>query len=219
MWLPGGADQLKIFLADPQVVFRDALRALFEKEPDWVVSGEAGDGMLCLEMARRLRPDVVVLDARLPRMSGIDVVRGLQEAGAEIPCLILTAEDRCRLVQLGLEAGARGWVTKQSSSHELLKGIGVVADGGTYLSLDIVPCVVSALTGEAETSSLTALSNRERQSLQLLAEGLSSKEIAEVMMVSVRTVESYRARLMEKLGLHKASQLVRYAIREGLVEP
>jgi DNA-binding NarL/FixJ family response regulator len=209
---------MKILLADPQIIFRDALRVMLEKEPDWVVAGDAGDGALCLATARRMRPDLVVLDARLPRMSGIDVVNALHSEASETRCLFLTSEDRCGFVRLGLEAGARGWVTKQSSSGELLKGIGVVLDGGTYLSLDVLPCVVSALTGEAETSSLAVLSNRERHSLQLLAEGLSSKEIAEVMSVSVRTVESYRARLMDKLDLHKSSQLVRFAIREGLVE-
>jgi len=183
-----------------------------------VVGGEASDGATCLEVALHLRPDLVILDARLPRMSGIDVARALADEASEIPCLILSAETRCRFVRLGLEAGARGWVTKQSSSSELLKGIGVVVNGGTYLSVDVLPCLVSALTGDSETSSLAALSNRERHSLQLLAEGLSNKEMAEVMSVSVRTVESYRARLMDKLDLHKTAQLVRFAIREGLVE-
>lgn len=210
---------MKILLADSHVLFRDTLRALFEREPDWLVAGEAGDGEECLSMVRKLRPDVLVLEVRLPRMFGLDVVRIMREERMPTPSLIVTSETRCHLVRLGLEAGARGWVTKQSSSSELLKGMSVVAGGGTYLSVDIQPCVVSALTGESKASSLSALSSRERQSLQLLAEGLSSKEIAEVMGISARTAESHRARVMEKLGLRKASHLVRYAIREGLVEP
>lgn len=209
---------MEILLADPQVIFRDALRVLIENEPGWHVVGEASDGSVCLEMARRLRPELLILDARLEQISGLDVARTLRDEGIETHCLILSAETRCSVVKLGLEAGVRGWVTKQSPSAELLNCIGVVASGGSYLSLDIMPSIVGALTGATRPSALSDLSNRERQSLQLLAEGLSSKEIANVMAVSVRTVESYRARLMEKLGLHKSAQLVRFAIREGLVE-
>ncbi len=209
---------MEVVIADPEVIFREALRLLIEKEPEWTVVGETGDGATCLDLARKLEPDVVILEVRMPRLSGAEVACTLRDEGTPTRCLILSTETRSSMVRLGLESGVCGWVSKQSSSDDLLKGLAVVAADGTYLSADVMPTIVGALTGKDGRTGLEQLSSRERQSLQLLAEGLSSKEIAQLMAVSVRTVESYRARLMEKLGLHKSAQLVRFAVREGLVE-
>lgn len=212
---------MRILLIDPHDMFREAIRLMLEREPEWKVVGQVGEGSLGLEMAERLEPDLVVMECVLPRLSGIEVARQLGETQPRTPILMLSGNDRPGLVRAGLLAGVKGWITKRSSADELTKGIEIVAAGGTYLSPDVMPSVVGALAGQsgADENGFASLSSRERQSLQLIGEGYSSKEMAELMFVSVRTVESYRARLMDKLGIHKVAQLVRYAIREGLVEP
>ncbi|MGH0033761.1 MAG: response regulator [Myxococcota bacterium] len=210
----------KILLAESQAIVREGLRFILSQNPDWEVVGEAVDGPSVLKMVPRLKPDLVVTETFLPRLSGLEVTAEIVRSEPSVKVLIVASQRRGNLIQAALEAGARGYVTKASSPKELLKAVEIVLQGGNYLSPDIVSHLVDTVTGRGGTMErgLGCLTHREREVLQLIAEGLSSKEIAASAGVSPRTVESYRATLMQKLDIHKASGLVRFAIREGLVE-
>ncbi len=210
----------KIVLAENQTIVREGLRLLLSQHADWTVVGEASDGGSAVEMALRLQPDILVTEAFLPGLSGLEVTAELAREDPEIKTLVLSSRRGHELVRTALESGARGYVTKFSSPKDLVKAVELVLEGGNYLSPDVLPVVVGALTGRGAGSKggVEGLTHRERQILQLIAEGLSSKEIAESVRISPRTIESYRAALMQKLGIHKVAGLVRFAIREGLVE-
>ncbi len=216
----GGEGMARIVLAEPQAIVREGLRLILGQHSEWDIVGEAENGQSAVEMARRLRPDVLVTEAFLPGLSGLEATAELAREAPSVRVLILSARRGGQLVQSALKSGARGYVTKSSSPKELIKAVELLLEGGNYLSPDIMPHVVDALTGRGATceSGLSALTHRERQILQLIAEGMSSKEIADSVSVSPRTVESYRAALMQKLGIRKVSALVRFAIREGLVD-
>jgi two-component system response regulator NreC len=209
-----------IVIADPHAVVREGLRRLIEDREEWVVVAEADSGRRAVELAARLRPNLVIMEALLPRLCGVDATREIVRGGGGTKVLILSAQARQSVVESALRAGARGYLLKSASAKELAEAIEAVLQGSIYLSPSVTRHVVEAFTGEGERSArgLAALTCREREVLQLIAEGLSSKEVSSSLSVSLRTVESYRASLMQKLGIHKVSALVRYAIREGLVE-
>jgi len=209
-----------VLLAEDHEVLRQGLRQLIEPEGEFEVVAEAADGRAAVELAHKHRPDVVVMDIWMPRLSGIDATRQILEQ-SDAKVLILSQHDSWSYVEQALRAGASGYVVKTSSASELLSGIRAVSEGKSYLSPDIAQQLVGAFSKPEDErgSPLQALTNREREVLQLIAECLSSKEIAVQLGVSVRTVEAHRASLMEKLDIHKLSGLVRFAIREGLVAP
>ena len=209
-----------VLLAEDHEVLRQGLRQLIEPEGEFEVVAEAADGRSAVELAQKHRPDVVVMDIWMPRLSGIDATRQiLDQSDAKV--LILSQHDSWSYVEQALRAGASGYVIKTASASELLSGIRAVSEGKSYLSPDIAQRLVGAFSKPEEErgSPLQSLTHREREVLQLIAECLSSKEIAAQLGVSVRTVEAHRASLMDKLGIHKLSGLVRFAIREGLVAP
>lgn len=209
-----------VLLAEDHEVLRQGLRQLIEPEGEFEVVAEAADGRAAVELAHKHRPDVVVMDIWMPRLSGIDATRQiLDQSDAKV--LILSQHDSWSYVEQALRAGASGYLVKTSSASELLSGIRAVSEGKSYLSPDIAQQLVGAFSKPEDErgSPLQALTHREREVLQLIAECLSSKEIAAQLGVSVRTVEAHRASLMEKLDIHKLSGLVRFAIREGLVAP
>jgi len=210
---------LHVLLVDPHTVFCEAIRSLLEKQDDLIVVGEAGDGHRALEMARDLKPDVVISEITLPRLNGIDLIVRLREAELRTRTIVLTArEGRCD-VEKALRAGASAFVCKTDSAKELEQALDAVRDGRSYVSPSIAQHVVDAMGGRPGQGSAAPaeLTTREREVLQLVAEGLTSKEVASTLGVSARTVESHRARLMQKLGVHKVSGLVRVALREGLL--
>lgn len=210
-----------ILLADDQAMFRDAVRALIEKRGDFEVVGEASDGRQAVSMTLEIRPDVILMEISLPRLSGIEATQRLLRDAPRSKVLILSRHEGRSHVEQALRSGAAGYVTKSSSSQELIQAIEAVSSGRSFLSRAIARQVVDVVTcrnSPAQTGILE-LTSREREVLQLIAEGGSSKEIATQLGISTRTVESHRARLMEKLGIHKVSGLVRFAIREGLISP
>lgn len=210
-----------ILLADDQAMFRDAVRALIEKRGDFEVVGEASDGRQAVSMTLEIRPDVILMEISLPRLSGIEATKRLLRDAPRSKVLILSRHEGRSHVEQALRSGAAGYVTKSSSSQELIQAIEAVSSGRSFLSRAIARQVVDVVTcrnSPAQTGILE-LTSREREVLQLIAEGGSSKEIATQLGISTRTVESHRARLMEKLGIHKVSGLVRFAIREGLISP
>jgi len=208
----------RILLADEHTIFRDAVRSLMEKRGDLTVVGEAEDGPTASALIEKLAPDLVVTEIALPRLSGIEVTRRVVRAGSRCRFLILSSDDGGSGLQQAISAGASGFVCKSDPSEQLLQAVDVVSSGRSYVSPSVAHYLVEIVaSGNESQAGPHCLSSREREVLQLVAEGLSSKEIATSLGISTRTVESHRANLMEKLDIHKISGLVRYAIREGLV--
>ena len=210
-----------IVVADDHRIVREGLRKLLETRPDFEVVGEASDGEEAVQMVLDKKPDVALMDIWMPRLSGIDATRRIGRRGPGTKVLILSMHEGRSYVEEVLRAGAAGYLVKSSSPGDLFSAIDAVRQGNSYLSTAITQQVVDAIArpGDPGPSSLAALTDREREVLQLIAEGLSSKEIASMLGVTLKTVDSHRSNLMEKLDIHKVSGLVRFAIRAGLVEP
>lgn len=211
-------EQLKIFLADDHVVVREGLKALINAQPDMSVIGEAGDGETAWQKALDCLPDVVIMDITMPVLNGVQATAQLKRICPAIKILALSVhEDTSYLRQL-LTAGASGYILKHAAADDLIRAIRLVATGGVYLDPALaghvvagyvrVPAAASALQG-------TDLSERETEVVQRIAQGYSNKEIATQLTLSVKTVETYRARAMEKLGLDSRAALVRYALEQG----
>lgn len=207
----------RILLADDHQILRHSLRALLEREGLEVVA-EAEDGERAVELTRSLRPDVAVLDLSMPRLNGIDAARALARDASPTRIILLTVHREEHYVLAALKAGIMGYVLKTQAAADLLQAIREVADGGFYLSPGVSRTVVEAFMAK-KGSTRDALSPREREVLGLIAGGKTTKEIANVLGISVKTADSHRTRLMEKLDIHEIAGLTRYAIREGLVEP
>jgi len=207
-----------ILLVEDHEVLRDGLRGLIEATDDFEIVAEASDGATAVEIAERLRPDIVVMDIWLPRLSGIEATRKIV-LGGRARVLILSQHDSWSYVEEALKAGAVGYLVKTSSGSALLTALRAIRAGKSYLSPDIAGRVVDAIARpeRGSGSPVAALSGREREVLHLIGDGLSSKEIAGSLGVSARTVETHRANVMQKLGIHKVAGLVRFAIREGLI--
>ena len=211
---------IRIVLADKQVMFRDAVRALIEKLGGCEIVGEASDGGEALACIDTHDPDLVVLEISLPVLAGPEVVRRAKVAGSSAQFVFLTDRNGKRDVEEAFQSGANGYVCKVDSVTDLLAAIEAVRSGRTYLSSNATRHLVElALGHHPPEMGRCELTRREQEILQLIAEGLSSKEIAEALHVSVRTIDSHRTNLMDKLEIRKVSKLVRYAIREGLLDP
>jgi len=198
---------------------REGLRSLLEKEPDIDLVGEAEDGRSTLELASRLKPQVVVMDISMPDLNGIDATRKLLEKLPGVKVLALSMHTDQRFIEGMLRAGATGYLPKDCASEELVRAIRTVLSNQTYLSpsiADIVRRDYLSQRREADISVSGVLTEREREVLQLMAEGKNTKEIASRLQVSVKTIETFRQHIMQKLDLHSVAELTKYAIREGL---
>lgn len=207
----------KIILADDHLIVRQALRSLLEREGFSVV-GEASDGHEAVELARSLFPDVAVLDFAMPLLNGADAAGQIVKVSPWTKPILLTMHKDDRYVLRALREGAKGFVLKSQAADELVRAIREVCQGRTYLTPEISHSVIDALLSKRDVLNET-LSVRERQVLQLVSEGKATKEIATILGISSKTAESHRMRLMRKLGIHEVATLVRYAIREGFVQP
>jgi DNA-binding NarL/FixJ family response regulator len=212
---------IRILLADDHRLFRDGLRPLLDAHDDLEVVGEAADGLDVLARCHELAPDVVVLDISMPGLNGIEVCRRLSEEHPATRVIIVSMHSDRRFVREALRAGARGYVLKDAGFRELLEGVAAVAAGRLHLSAAVGDHVLrdylaGSACNSADRSTFTVLTSREREVLQLLAEGLSTKEIAGRLNLSVKTVESHRKAVQDKLELRSIAELTRYAIREGL---
>jgi two-component system response regulator NreC len=211
--------QIRILLADDHAMVRQGLRSLLEKEPGFVIVAEAADGREAVRLACESRPDVVVLDLSMPFLNGVDAARQILERGVPTRIILVTQHVESPYVLDALRAGVKGYVVKTKAATILIGAIWEVSGGGTYLSPEISQTVVHAFLNPESSVPASPLSSREREVLRLLAEGNSTKEIAHVLGQSVKTVESHRTRMMQKLNIHETASLVRYAIRTGLVQP
>ena len=210
-----------ILLADDHRIFRDGLRTLLASEPDLQVVAEAEDGATALRLARELQPTVAVLDISMPGLNGIEVARALAADGATVRPIILSMHSDRRYVVEALKSGARGYLLKDEGVDELLVAIRAVCAGNVYLGGSVGDQVVQEYVDLADPAAggpdpLAALSEREREVLGLLAEGRSTKEAAARLCLSVKTVESHRKAVMDKLDIHSIAELTKVAIRTGL---
>jgi DNA-binding NarL/FixJ family response regulator len=215
--------KLRIFLADDHAVVREGLKALINAHPDMEVVGEAGDGRTACDRAAELRPDVVVMDVSMPDMNGVQATRELHVVAPAIKVVALTVHEDRSFVQQLLAAGASGYVLKRAAAEELVHAIRVVARGEVYLDPVVAASLVQQLARRRRTgvtAGVEDLSDREAEVLRLIAQGHSNKEIAARLELSVKTVETYKARSMEKLSLTGRADIVRLALEKGwLQEP
>lgn len=205
---------ISLVLADDHTLIREGLKALLAAKDDIRVVGEAGDGREAVRLAQALKPDVLVMDISMPDLNGVEAVRMLREKCPRTRIIMLSMHSTAEHVYRALEAGASAYVLKESAAAQLITAINTVYAGGRYLSP-----ALGAVSLEAPASPLDSLSARERQVLQLVAEGRSSAEIGERIHLSPKTVETYRSRLMKKLGLPDVPALVKFAVLHGLTPP
>jgi DNA-binding NarL/FixJ family response regulator len=209
-----------VFLADDHAVVRDGLRALLEAQPDMRVIGDAANGRDTVRQVARLCPDVVVLDIAMPELNGIEAAREIAQVSPATQVIILSMHSTTEHIFQALQAGVRGYLLKESAGIEVVNAVRAVHTGQRYLSQKISDTMIDDYIRQRQAaqakSPLARLSLRERQVLQLVAEGKSSAEIADILSLSLKTVETYRSRLMHKLGISDLPGLVRFAIQHGL---
>jgi DNA-binding NarL/FixJ family response regulator len=213
--------KLRIFLADDHAVVREGLKALINAQPEMEVSGEAGDGRAACRQIEQLQPDVVIMDVSMPEMSGAQATEQLKRVCPHVKVLALTVhEDKGYLRRL-LEAGASGYMLKRAAAEELIHAIRTVAAGGVYLDPTVAGKVVGGFVRHPAGKGVSEggdLSDREAEVVRLIAAGYNNKEIASRLTLSVKTVETYKSRSMEKLGLHSRADVVRYALQRGWLQ-
>jgi two-component system response regulator NreC len=215
-----GADMsIKVLIADDHQIMREGLRTMLEKESDIQVLGEAEDGRMVLRMAADLAPDVIIMDVAMPDLNGIEATRQIVAALPGVKIIALSMHDDRRFVLNMLKAGAAGYMLKDCAFKDLAKAIRVVMSHRTYLSHEVADIVVKDYLSSAnpqESSAFQLLSPREREVLQLIAEGKTSALIGESLHISIKTVETHRQQIMVKLKIRSVAELTKYAIREGL---
>jgi len=210
---------VRIILADDHKIVREGLRALIEKRPGFEVIAEAEDGRTTVKLTKELSPDIVIMDIAMPDMNGIEATRRIIEQVPNVKVIALSMHSDIRFVVEMLKAGASGYLLKDCASEELTNAIRAVTGSRAYLSPELATTVIkdySRLVSKENLSAFSLLTNREREVLQLLTEGKATREIASKLNVSVKTVETYRQKIMDKLDIHSIAGLTKYAIREGL---
>ena len=208
---------IKILLADDHTIVRQGLKMILSAQTDFKVIGEAANGREAVDLAQKLHPDVVLMDVAMPELNGIEATRRMVAANSRLKVLVLSMHKEAVYVREILRAGARGYILKDAIDTELVSAVRSVAKGDGYIS----PAVSGALLSDYRkdvTDPVDLLSGREREVLQLIAEGKTNKEIANKLNLSVYTVDSHRGKIMEKLNLHSTGELVRFAIKHGLAD-
>ena len=210
---------IRVLLADDHAVVRDGLRALLEAQADIEVVGDAANGREVLRQARALQPDVVVMDIAMPELNGVEATQQMHDACPSTQVLMLSMHSTTEHIFRALQAGARGYLLKDSAGSEVAEAVRTVHAGRRYLSHKIAAAVIDDYIAERHRASpLESLSGRERQILQLVAEGKSSAEVAALLSLSPKTVDTYRSRMMHKLGIADLPSLVKFAIQHGVTQ-
>lgn len=214
-------EKIRVFLADDHKILRESLVILLSQKENIQIVGEAGDGQEAYQKITELKPDVAVLDISIPRLNGLDLAVRLKNELPEVRTVILTMHKTEEYVTKALCSGVRGYVLKDNALEELIECIETVSKGKMFLSQDVTGFVVDGfLSGLRDTGLQTeGISSREREILQLLAEGKSNKDISEELNLSIKTVETHRANIMRKLSLRNLADLVLYAVRNHIIEP
>ncbi len=214
--------KIRVLLAEDHTIVRQGISALLRSETDIEVVGEASDGLEAIEMTQRILPDVVVMDIAMKHLNGIEATRRIKKAFPQIKVLVLTMYDNEEWVFQILKAGASGYLIKDSAMTDLVSAIRTIYQGDSYLSLAISRKVIDEYIRRAEMGEKgerDPLSDREREILQLIAEGYSIPQIASLLCISKKTVESHKTHIMEKLNIRDKIGLIKYAIRKGLIRP
>lgn len=208
----------RVLLVDDHAVLRDGLKLLINRQPDMEVVGEASDGDEAARKVRQLNPDVVVMDLSMPKTNGVEATEEIHRNHPNVKVVVLTVHEGDVYLQPALKAGASGYVVKRAAADEVVGAIQIVMKGGTYIHPSVADRIVKGyVSPQPAGTEPSSLSGRELQVLTLLAQGYSNKQIAEQLILAVRTVETYKQRLMEKLGLASRAELVRYALQNGLL--
>jgi two-component system, NarL family, response regulator NreC len=230
----GAEDRIRVLLADDHDILRDGLRALLEMAGDIAVVGEARTGREAVAEAERLQPDIVLMDITMPELDGVEACRRIRERVPKVRVLFLTMHEADEYFFRALRAGAAGYIIKRTAAADLLAAVRAVAQGNAFLSPSLAHALVSDYAARMRGQSAAdvmpepqqssearyeTLSSREREVLQLVAEGCTNQDIADQLGLSIKTVQSHRAAVMDKLGLRDVTHLVRYAVRHGLVDP
>lgn len=208
---------IRVFLADDHTMVRQGFRLILSSQPDIEIVGEAGNGREAVDLAEKLHPDVIVMDVAMPELNGIEATRRLAASSPRSRVLALSMHKDSVYVREILRAGARGYLLKDSIDSDLVNAVRAVARGDGYLSPGVSDAVLSDYRRHV-TDPLDLLTSREREVLQLIAEGKTNKEIASSLKLSVYTVDAHRGRIMEKLNLHSTGELVQFAVRNGLID-
>jgi len=215
-------NDIRVMLADDHTILRQGIRAILEAQADIVVIGEAADGREAVDKALSEHPDVVLMDIAMPSMTGLEATRRIKQQSPQIKVLILTMHENEEYILQILQSGGSGYVLKRAAASELVQAIRAVNQGDFFLHPAITKALVSdylkRVQSGQENMTYDRLTDREREILKLIAEGNTNKEIAELLSLSVKTVEAHRVHIMEKLDLHSRIDLVKYAIRTGLID-
>ena len=213
--------KLRILLADDHTLVRQGLRRILEEEPEWEVVAEAHDGREAVLQTVELKPDVAILDIAMPNLNGTEATRQIVRRAPEVQVLVLSMHMDENYVLQTLRAGARGYLLKDSVDTDLIRAVTAVSEGKSFFSPAVAKMMLDDYIRHLEQQGVTdrfeLLSEREREVFQLIAEGHSNKEIAHILTLSVSTVETHRARIMEKLDLHSTAEIILYAVRKGLL--
>jgi two-component system response regulator NreC len=211
-------------LVDDHTIVRQGIKALLDTQEGIEVVGEAEDGREAIEKAKQMAPDVIVIDITMPNLNGIEATRQIKKINPEMKVLVLTVHDNEEYIHRILQAGASGYLLKESAVSDLVSAINAVEKGNIFLSPSISKVVVKDYIRHVETESgdfdsLNVLTNREREVLQLIAEGHTNKEIARILKLSIKTIDVHRSHIMDKLNIRDITGLVKYSIRKGLIKP
>jgi len=213
--------KIRVLLAEDHTIVRKGLRSLLEQDFNIVVAGEAGDGHEALEKAKKLHPDIILLDISMPLLNGLEVAKQLSQILPDIKILILSMHDSEEMILESLEAGAKGYILKKAVPDELITAINMVFYGKTYFSPSIEEMIRERTAEQGkpkeELIQQPVLTRRQREIIQLVAEGYSSREIAKILKLSIKTVENHRANIMNKLKLDNVTDIVKYAISKGII--
>jgi DNA-binding NarL/FixJ family response regulator len=215
---------VRLLVADDHEIVRRGLRALLEAQPGWEVAAEAADGRDAIEKARLIKPDITILDISMPSLNGLEAARQIVKSVAQTKVLVLTMHDSDPLIQQVLEAGARGYLLKSDAGRDLVTAVDALRRNKTFFTPKVAQMVLDGYLGKSpkestnEEGGSSGLTRRQVEILQLLAEGKSTKEVASALGLSVKTAETHRANIMRRLDCHSVTALVRYAIRNHIIE-
>jgi len=210
---------LRVYLVDDHTILREGLRLILSQAPGVQIVGEQGDGRAAMEEIDQLKPDLVVLDISLPSLSGVEIARQIRKYHPEMKILVLSRHDNQEYVEQLLKYGVQGYILKEEAGSDLLKALDVIRKGENYLSPRITKHLVTGMERKKSAHDpFEILTNREREVLKLVAEGKSNEKIAQALWISAKTVKVHRANIMRKLDIHKVADLVKYAIKAGIIE-